>query len=184
MAGVFIFMAIAAGLLGGLAANDIAKTFIVGCQSLVYGALIVGMARCISVILENGKLLDTVVNGLASMLTGFSPIAGAIGMYIASALLHFLISSGSGEAVVFIPILAPLADLMGITRQVAVEAVMLGEGVVNCINPTSGVLMAVLAASGIPYVKWLRFMVPLALIWFVIGLVFICIGVMINWGPY
>lgn len=73
---------------------------------------------------------------------------------------------------------------MGITRQVAVEAVMLGEGVVNCVNPTSGVLMAVLAASGIPYVKWLRFMLPLALIWFVIGLVFICIGVMINWGPF
>ena len=56
--------------------------------------------------------------------------------------------------------------------------------VVNCVNPTSGVLMAVLAASGIPYVKWLRFMIPLALIWFVIGLVFICIGVLINWGPY
>lgn len=73
---------------------------------------------------------------------------------------------------------------MGITRQVAVEAVMLGEGVVNCVNPTSGVLMAVLAASGIPYVKWLRFMVLLALIWFLIGLVFIVIGVMINWGPF
>ncbi|MEC1289203.1 YfcC family protein [Bacillus mojavensis] len=184
MAATFIFISVLAGFIGGLAANDIAKTFITGCQSLVYGALIVGMARSISVILENGKLLDTVVNALASVLDGFSPMAGAIGMYIASALLHFLISSGSGEAVVFIPILAPLADLMGITRQVAVEAVMLGEGVVNCVNPTSGVLMAVLAASGIPYVKWLRFMLPLALIWFLIGLVFICIGVLINWGPY
>lgn len=184
MAGMFIFISIAAGIIGGMKANDIAKTFINGCQSLVYGALIVGMARTISVILEQGRLLDTVVNGLASLLDGFSPVAGAVGMYVASGLLHFLISSGSGEAVVFIPILAPLADLMNITRQVAVEAVMLGEGVVNCINPTSGVLMAVLAASGIPYVKWLRFMVPLALIWFVIGLVFICIGVMTGWGPY
>ncbi|KAF1678832.1 MULTISPECIES: YfcC family protein [Bacillus] len=184
MAATFIFISVLAGLIGGLAANDIAKTFITGCQSLVYGALIVGMARSISVILEDGKLLDTVVNALASLLDGFSPIAGAIGMYIASALLHFLISSGSGEAVVFIPILAPLADLMGMTRQVAVEAVMLGEGVVNCVNPTSGVLMAVLAASGIPYIKWLRFMVPLALLWFLIGLVFIVIGVMINWGPF
>lgn len=184
MAATFIFISVLAGFIGGLAANDIAKTFITGCQSLVYGALIVGVARSISVILENGKLLDTVVNALASVLDGFSPMAGAIGMYIASALLHFLISSGSGEAVVFIPILAPLADLMGITRQVAVEAVMLGEGVVNCVNPTSGVLMAVLAASGIPYVKWLRFMLPLALIWFLIGLVFICIGVLINWGPF
>nr|WGD71268.1 YfcC family protein [Bacillus subtilis] len=184
MVATFIFISVLAGLIGRLAANDIAKTFITGRQSLVYGALIVGMARSISVILENGKLLDTVVNALASLLDGFSPIAGAIGMYIASAALHFLISSGSGEAVVFIPILAPLADLMGITRQVAVEAVMLGEGVVNCVNPTSGVLMAVLAASGIPYVKWSRFMVPLALIWFLIGLVFIVIGVMINWGPF
>lgn len=141
---MFIFISIAAGMIGGMKANDIAKTFINGCQSLVYGALIVGMARTISVILEQGRSLDTVVNGLASLLDGFSPVAGAVGMYIASGLLHFLISSGSGEAVVFIPILAPLADLMNITRQVAVEAVMLGEGVVNCINPTSGVLMAVL----------------------------------------
>ncbi|MFS0782696.1 YfcC family protein [Bacillus sp. 1P06AnD] len=184
MAGVFIFMAVISGLIGGLKANDIAKTFITGCQSLVYGALIVGMARCISVILENGKLLDTIVNALASLLDGFSPVSGAVGMYVLSALLHFFISSGSGEAVVFIPILAPLADLMGITRQVAVQAVMLGEGVVNCINPTSGVLMAVLASSGVPYVRWLRFMLPLALIWFLIGLAAICIGVLIQWGPF
>nr|MDH3083046.1 YfcC family protein [Bacillus subtilis] len=104
MVATFIFISVLAGLIGRLAANDIAKTFITGRQSLVYGALIVGMARSISVILENGKLLDTVVNALASLLDGFSPIAGAIGMYIASAPLHFLISSGSGEAVVFIPI--------------------------------------------------------------------------------
>ncbi|MFC7394806.1 YfcC family protein [Scopulibacillus cellulosilyticus] len=184
MAGTFIFIAIAAGLIGGLKSNDIARTFLSGCQRLVYGALIVGMARCISIILQNGKLLDTIVNALANLLHGHSALFGAVGMYISSALLHFLISSGSGESVVFIPILAPLSDLMHITRQVAVEAVMLGEGVVNCINPTSGVLMGVLAASGIPYVKWVRFMAPLALIWFVIGLVFICIGVMIHWGPY
>ncbi|KQL52786.1 hypothetical protein AN964_04125 [Heyndrickxia shackletonii] len=184
MTGTFIFIAIAAGIIGGLKANDIASTFLQGCQRLVYGSLIVGMARCISVILENGKLLDTIVNGLAHLLQGHSPLFGAIGMYLSSAALHFLISSGTGESVVFIPILAPLSDLMHITRQVAVEAVMLGEGVVNCLNPTSGVLMGVLAASGIPYGKWLRFMAPLALIWFLIGLIFLIVGVLIHWGPY
>ncbi|MBM7646010.1 putative ion transporter superfamily protein YfcC [Scopulibacillus daqui] len=61
---------------------------------------------------------------------------------------------------------------------------MLGEGVANCINPTSGVLMGVLAASGIPYFKWVRFMAPLAFIWFIIGAVFIAIGVLIQWGPF
>lgn len=184
MTATFIFIAILAGIIGGMKANDIASTFLQGCQRLVYGALIVGMARCISVILEEGNLLDTIVNGLAHLLQGQGPLFGTIGMYISSMVLHFLISSGSGESVVFIPILAPLADLMNITRQVTVEAVMLGEGVVNCLNPTSGVLMGVLAASGVPYVKWIRFMAPLALIWFLIGLIFLTIGVMIHWGPY
>ncbi|GGH75376.1 putative ion transporter superfamily protein YfcC [Pullulanibacillus pueri] len=183
MAGTFVFISIISGLIARMGANSISKTFLMGCQRLVYGALIVGMARCISVILTSGKLLDTIVYALSHLLHGLSPVFGAIGMFITSILLHFVISSGSGESVVFIPILAPLADLMHITRQVAVEAVMLGEGVANCINPTSGVLMGVLVASGIPYFKWVRFMAPLALIWFVIGLIFITIGVLIHWGP-
>ena len=184
MTAIFIFIAITAGIIGGMKANDIASTFLTGCQNLIYGALIVGMARCISVILEQGKLLDTIVNQLAQSLEGQSPVFGVIGMYVSSAALHFLISSGTGESVIFIPILAPLADFMHITRQVTVQAVMLGEGVVNCLNPTSGVLMGVLAASGISYGKWIRFMAPLALIWFIIGLVFLIVGVNIEWGPY
>ncbi|MEM5664919.1 SLC13 family permease [Bacillus toyonensis] len=184
MTATFIFIAITAGIIGGMKANDIASTFLAGCQNLIYGALIVGMARCISVILEQGKLLDTIVNQLAQSLEGQSPVFGVIGMYVSSAALHFLISSGTGESVIFIPILAPLADFMHITRQVTVQAVMLGEGVVNCLNPTSGVLMGVLAASGISYGKWIRFMAPLAFIWFIIGLIFLIIGVNIEWGPY
>ena len=94
------------------------------------------------------------------MSLGQSPVFGVIGMYVSSATLHFLISSGTGESVIFIPILAPLADFMHITRQVTVQAVMLGEGVVNCLNPTSGVLMGVLAASGFlmenGFVSWLH----------------------------
>ena len=132
MTATFIFIAITAGIIGGMKANDIASTFLAGCQNLIYGALIVGMARCISVILEQGKLLDTIVNQLAQSLEGQSPVFGVIGMYVSSAALHFLISSGTGESVIFIPILAPLADFMHITRQVTVQAVMLGEGVVNC----------------------------------------------------
>lgn len=184
MAGMFIFMAIGVGLINKMSGNDIAKTFLKGCQSLVYGALIVGMARSITVILEDGKFLDTIVNGLAMMLEPLSPVAGAVGMFLGSAGLHFLISSGSGEAVMLMPLLAPLSDLIHITRQVAVEALMLGEGVVNCINPTSGVLMSILAISGISYGKWLKFMLPLTGIWTVLSIVFVIIGVLINWGPY
>lgn len=184
MSGIFIFIAIGVGLLNKMSGNDIAKTFLKGCQGLIYGALIVGMARAVTVILEDGKFLDTIVYGLATVLEPLSPMAGAIGMFLGSAGLHFLISSGSGEAVMLMPLLAPLADLMGITRQVAVEALMLGEGVVNCINPTSGVLMSILAMSGISYGKWLKFMLPLTAVWTVLSIVFIAIGVLINWGPY
>ncbi len=101
MTATFIFIAITAGIIGGMKANDIASTFLTGCQNLIYGALIVGMARCISVILEQGKLLDTIVNQLAQSLEGQSPVFGVIGMYVSSAALHFLISSGTGESVIF-----------------------------------------------------------------------------------
>ncbi|GIO04339.1 hypothetical protein J31TS6_03670 [Brevibacillus reuszeri] len=184
MAALFIFIAIGSGLIARMSANEIAKTFMQGCQKLVYGALIVGMARAVIIILEDGMLLDTIVNGLATVLAPLSPLTGAVGMYLGSAAIHFLISSGSGESAMLMPILVPLADLLKITRQVAVQAVMFGEGLVNCINPTSGVLMAILATSGIPYGKWIKFILPLIGIWFVIGAAFLIIGVSINWGPF
>ncbi|PEK98844.1 YfcC family protein [Bacillus sp. AFS017336] len=184
MAGLFIFIAICAGLIARMSANDIALTFIQGCKQMVYGALIVGMARAVGLILEDAKILDTIVNALVQPLESLSPIAASIGMFIGSAALHFLISSGSGESIMLMPILIPLADLLHITRQVAVQAVMFGEGLVNTINPTSSVLMAILATSGISYGKWLKFMLPLTVVWFVLGISFIIIGMMINWGPF
>ncbi|BCJ88042.1 hypothetical protein skT53_30270 [Effusibacillus dendaii] len=156
MAGLFIFIAIVSGLIARMSAHDIAKTFIKGCQQMVYGALIVGMARAVGLILDDGKILDTIVNALASLLAPLPPVGGAISMVIGSVALQFLISSGSGESTVLMPILVPLSDLLHITRQVAVQAVMFGEGFVNTINPTSGVLMGVLASSGISYGKWLN----------------------------
>ena len=184
MAGVFIFLGIGVGLLNRMKANDIAKTFLKGSQSMVYGALIVGMARSVSVILEDGRFLDTIIYGLATLLEPLSPVAGGVGMFFGSAALHFFISSGSGEAVMLMPLLAPLSDLIHVTRQVAVQALMLGEGVVNCINPTSGVLMGILAISGISYGKWLKFMLPLVGLWTALSVIFIVIGVLINWGPF
>ncbi len=184
MAGVFIFLGIGVGLLNRMKANDIAKTFLKGSQSMVYGALIVGMARSVSVILEDGRFLDTIIYGLATLLEPLSPVAGGVGMFFGSAALHFFISSGSGEAVMLMPLLAPLSDLIHVTRQVAVQALMLGEGVVNCINPTSGVLMGILAISGISYGKWLKFMLPLVGLWTALSVIFIIIGVLINWGPF
>ncbi|WP_249168494.1 hypothetical protein [Erwinia sp. E602] len=97
-------------------------------------------------------------------------------MFISAALMHFGISSGSGESALLIPIFSPLGDNPDLTRQVMVQTVLLGEGIVNCISPTSGVLMAVLATAGIPFGKWLRFVGPVVAVWFVICIVMLSIG--------
>ena len=104
-------------------------------------------------------------------------------MFVVNGLFNFIVSSGTAHAAILMPIMTPLADLMDIPRQVAVQAYTMGDGFTNIINPLSGTLMAILAISGIPLSKWFRFAVPLVLIWFVIGAIFITIGVLTGWGP-
>ncbi|RDU98894.1 YfcC family protein [Trinickia dinghuensis] len=184
MIATFLVVAVASGIVGGIAPSKLADTFLSGCARLIHGALIVGAAQAVSIVLSSGKIIDPVINALAGMLAPLSPTFAAIGMFVSAALMHVGISSGSGESAVLVPIFAPLGDALHLTRQVSVQAVLLGEGFVNCFNPTSGVLMAVLATAGIPYSRWVRFVAPLLLVWFVICVVAIAIGVAIHWGPF
>lgn len=184
MIATFLIIAIASGVVGGIRPTQIADTFLSGCARLIQGALIVGAAQSISIVLSDGKILDPIVNLLAGALAPLSPTLAAIGMFLSAALMHVGISSGSGESAVLIPIFAPLGDALHLTRQVSVQAVLLGEGFVNCFNPTSGVLMAVLATSGISYTRWVRFVAPLLVAWFAICVVAIVIAVAIHWGPF
>lgn len=184
MIAMFLIMAIASGAVCGIRPGKIADTFLQGCSGLVKGALVVGMARAISIVLSDGKILDTIVNMLAGLLAPLDSTMAAISMFLSAALIHVGISSGSGESAVLIPIFAPLGDTLHLTRQVTVQAVLLGEGFINCFNPTSGVLMAVLATSGIPYLKWVRFVMPLLFAWFAISIVAIATGVAMHWGPF
>jgi len=184
MIAMFLIMAIASGAVCGIRPSKIADTFLQGCGGLVKGALVVGMARAISIVLSDGKILDTIVNMLAGLLAPLDSTMAAISMFLSAALIHVGISSGSGESAVLIPIFAPLGDALHLTRQVTVQAVLLGEGFINCFNPTSGVLMAVLATSGIPYLKWVRFVMPLLFAWFAISIIAIATGVAVHWGPF
>lgn len=184
MTAMFVFMAIVAGMIGKLSASEIANSFLGGCSRIVSGALIVGMARAISIVLDNGHILDPIVGHLADLLAPLHPAMAAIGMYLSAALMHFAISSGSGESALLIPIYVPIGDMIGLTRQVVVHAVLFGEGIVNCINPTSGVLMGVLAVAGIPFGKWVKFVAPLIAVWMVICVVVLIVGVEIKWGPF
>ncbi|MFC5591413.1 YfcC family protein [Sporosarcina soli] len=183
MAAFFIVIGIGSGILAGMNYNKITLTFLEGCKNLVYGALIIGVARAILIVMENAHILDTFVYAIALPLENLPPILAAIGMFVANMALNFLVPSGSGQAMIAMPILTPLADMLGLTRQVAVQAFQFGDGLTNSIFPTSGTLMACLAVAGVPYVKWAKWMLPLFLIWVVISIIVLCIAVLINWGP-
>ncbi|WP_233856267.1 YfcC family protein [Paraburkholderia sp. HD33-4] len=184
MIAMFLVMAIATGIVSGIRPGKLADTLLYGCSGLVKGALVVGMARAISIVLSEGKILDPIVNMLTGWLAPLDSTSAAISMFLSAALIHVGISSGSGESAALVPIFAPLGDTLHLTRQVTVQAVLLGEGFINCFNPTSGVLMAVLATSGIPYFKWMRFILPLLIAWLVISIAAIAVGVAMHWGPF
>ncbi|SDJ68895.1 YfcC family protein [Sediminibacillus albus] len=184
MAAFFVLIGLVSGIIAGMHYNTIAITFLQGTQKLVYGALVVGLARAVIVVLEDGEVLDTIVQALSVPLENLPSVLAAIGMFISSAFLNFLVNSGSGQAMISMPMLVPLADMVGVTRQVAVQAFQFGDGLTNSIFPTSGILMASLAVAGVPWTKWVKFIFPLFLAWVVIAVIMLSIGVMINWGPF
>ncbi|MEC5425663.1 YfcC family protein [Virgibacillus sp. C22-A2] len=184
MAAFFLIIAIGAGIIAGMRYNTLALTFMEGTKKLVYGALVVGLARAVIVILEDGKTLDSIVYGLSIPLENLSPVFAAIGMFLSNGLLNFLVNSGSGQAMIAMPMLSPLADMIGVTRQVAVQAYQFGDGLTNLIFPTSGILMASLAVANVSWTKWVKWVFPLFLIWFVIAIVTLTVGVLIEWGPF
>jgi uncharacterized ion transporter superfamily protein YfcC len=158
---LFLGLAIVAGLVGGLGADGTAKRFTEGACELAGTALLIGFARSIALILEDGQVLDTVVHGLAAPLGSVGAYGAAIGMLLIQTVLNFFIPSGSGQAFATMPIMAPLADLVGISRQTAVLAFQFGDGLANMIVPTNVVLMSILGIAGIPYDRWFRFIWPL-----------------------
>lgn len=133
-----------------------AEAFADGFRSLAYAALLIGFARSISAVMERGLIIDTVVNGIASTLVGLPAAAAALGMMGAQAVIHVPVPSVSGQAVLTLPVFAPLADLMHIPRQAAVLAYQYGAGMCELVTPTNGALMAILAAARVRYDEWMR----------------------------
>lgn len=155
------------GLLGGslnkMSPNEMARTFVKGAQDMIYGGLLIGFASSISVVLTKGNIMHTVIYTLAKPLTLVGPAASAIGMYVVNAIFAVFVPSGSGQAMIVMPIMAPLADLIGITRQVSVLSYQMGAGMTYIMIPTYGILMGCLGIANVPFGKWLRFVVPLVL---------------------
>jgi uncharacterized ion transporter superfamily protein YfcC len=182
MSGLFIMMGIVVGLVTGLNTREICESFNDGFKDVLMGAIIVGLARSIAIVLEDGKIMDSIVHDLGSVIDGATPTVAVVGMYIVQVLINFIISSGSGQALVTMPIMAPLADMLGITRQTAVLAFQLGDGFTHVFYPTSGYFMAALAIAGVSYTKWIRFFFPLFILWGVISIISLVFAQLIGWS--
>ncbi|WP_026703131.1 YfcC family protein [Salibacterium aidingense] len=184
LAAIFLMNAIGSAIIAKIHPNDFVKKFMGGARNILYGALIIGIAKAITVLMENGLILDTVVNGLFVPLSHLSPMLGALAMFFFNLIFNLLVPSGSGQAAVVMPMLTPLADMLDLTRQTAVIAFKLGDGITNIITPTSGVLMAVLAVGGVSWIRWIRFVFPLVCLWSLVAIVFVVAAVLIDYGPF
>jgi uncharacterized ion transporter superfamily protein YfcC len=159
----FLILGLVAAAIGKLGPSTAAEKFIIGARELTETALLVGIARGIALIMEDGQILHTIVHYLSLPLNLVGAELSAVGMLIIQSILNFFIPSGSGQAFVTMPLMAPLGDLVGVSRQVSVLAYQLGDGFTNMIIPTNAILMGILGMAGISYAKWLRFALPLML---------------------
>jgi uncharacterized ion transporter superfamily protein YfcC len=177
MSAVFLAMGIAAGLLGRLGVQRTAEAFVDGFREMTYAAMLIGFARSIYVVLEDGQIIDTLVHGLFIPTAELPLTLAAIAMMGVQSLIHVIVPSVSGQAVLTIPILTPLSDLIGLERQITVLAYQYGAGLCDLLTPTNGALMAVLAAAGVRYDRWLRFALPLWGLLAALGVVAIIVGI-------
>ena len=181
LAALFLATGIVCGLLGRLDAGEIADSFKEGAKDMVGVALIIACARATLVLATDGRIMDSILHALASGISGLHPVLGAQAMFITQGIINFFVHSGSGQAALTMPVMAPLADVIGITRQTAVLAFQFGEGWINPILPTSGVTMGVLGIAGISWGKWVKWMLPVQIYFFLLALALLIPPVLLQW---
>ncbi len=159
----FVILGIVAAAIGRIGPSLMAKEFVIGARELTETALLVGVARGIALIMEDGQILHSIVHALSVPLSMVGAELAAVGMMIMQTILNLFVPSGSGQAFVTMPLMAPLSDLLGISRQIAVQAFLFGDGFANMLVPTNAVLMGILGMAGVPYDRWFRFCMPLLL---------------------
>jgi len=169
IATLFFAMGIFSGIAMNESADNITKLFLAGVKDILSAALIVGLAGGIIVVLEDGRVIDTILYDLSQSMNDFGRISTVGVMYFIQNVINIVIPSGSAKAALTMPIMAPFSDLIGISRQATVMAFQFGDGFTNMITPTSGVLIGVLGVARIPYDKWVRWVWPLIVILIVVG---------------
>ena len=181
IAGVFLAMAIVIGVSIRMSANEIVEKLMEGASSVTPGALVIGVAAAIKVILDDGQITDTLVRSLSQLIEGMPESISAVLMSVVQGLINFFIPGGSGQALVTMPIMVPLGDNLEISRQVTVLAFQIGDGLTNLIVPTSGGTLAMLAMANVSYSDWLKFIFKYILIVYSISWIFVVLAVVTGY---
>ncbi len=184
MAILFLSGGIGAGRLSGMSWRAIVKTFLGGVANMLPGVLLIMMSMSVKHIVDNGGITDTILHSVASSIAGRSPIAAGFLIYLATLAMNFFIGSASAKAFLMMPILTPLADLVGITRQTAVLAFGFGDGFSNMVYPTNALLLIGLSFTSVSWVKWIRWTLPLQLTILGITSITLVVAIWIGYGPF
>jgi uncharacterized ion transporter superfamily protein YfcC len=157
LSGAFLIAGLVAGLVGGFGVTKTIETYLDGMMTVLSAASMVGIARSISLVLDDGRVVDTILHALVTPLARMPSFVAVLLMVPFQALVHIAVPSVSGQAVLTMPLFAPIADLLGFSREAVVFAYQTGAGLMEMVSPTNGALMAVLLASAVPLQRWLRF---------------------------
>ena len=181
ISGMFLIIGIIAGIIGGNSSSEIGDTVLSSIAKASPGAFMVGYAAAIKQIMLEGKISDTICNSLVSLIENLPTVWSAVFMSIAQGIINFFIPSGSGQALTTLPIMIPLGDIVGVSRQTSILAFQIGDGVTNLINPTLGGLIAMIAFCRVPFDRWIKFIFPLMVLILILAWITLLIAVKINW---
>ncbi len=180
MAGAMFCAAAFGAFVSGMGAEGFVRSFLQGTSKMCFSALLIGLATSISIILSEGQIMHTIINYVAMGMEHLPDWAIGPVMFYANIVFNFFVSSGSGQAAIVMPIMAPLADVVGVTRQMAICAFQYGDGLSNSVFPTNGVMMASIAIAGIRFDKWLKWMAPLFMVWVIVATLIVIAGVALG----
>lgn len=184
LSAVFLLTGIIAGVAGGSSPSRICEDFIKGCKSMLAPGLMIGLANSAILLLDNANIMDTILYWLSNLLSSLPAFLTAFGMFVFHEIFNVIVPSGSAQAVITMPLMMPIADNAGLTHQTAVLAYQLGDAFTNILAPTGGEILAALAICRIPFGKWVRFLIPLFMVWWAIATVFIIIAANTGYGPF
>lgn len=180
LSALFFFMGIVIGVFSGLGLTGTAEAYAKGFASMASAAVLIGLARAIFVVLQDGHIIDTMVNALVAPLDDLPLVISSFGVIVVQSLIHVFVPSMSGQAVLSMPVLVPLADLLDMSRQIIVLTYQYGAGLCELITPTNGTLLAILSVAGLTFPDWFRFVVRLYLGLITLGAIAVAVALAVG----